>query len=189
MAYARSPDVPAGWEGILDPGERILWRGRPDGAIAWATFDVKRAAFGCAIMAFAAIWTSGALSAAPAGLPGLILPLAGLFFFGLGLRQAGGHLIWDAYLRRSSWYTLTDRRAIIATDLLGRKRLKSYPIASDAPLTLVGTDPGDILFATAYRRTKHGSRPQRIGFERLHDARAVYDLMRRVQRGALVDEG
>lgn len=176
-----------GWEGILDPGERVLWQGRPDGRFNLSGMNLRRAAFGFAIMAFAAFWTSGALSTAPSGLPRVILSLAGLFLLGLGLRHAGGHLIWDSYRRRRTWYTLTDRRAMIATQLAGRKRLESYPIEPETAVTLVRGDPGNILFATVYRKTKQGSRRRRIGFERLHDASEIYDLMRRVQRGGFDD--
>lgn len=187
MGQAPPPEIPHGWAGILTPGERILWRGRPDGAIAWDAFRPGRALFGLAITGFAALWTAGALAAAPPGAFVLIPLAAGLFFFGLGLRHAGLHLVWDAYRRRHSWYTLTDRRAIIATEILGRKRLASYPITLDSPLTLAEGNPGDIWFATTWRNTKSGSRRQRIGFERVAEPRMVYDLMRQVQRGTLDD--
>lgn len=187
MDGTRPNTAPSGWDGILDPGERILWQGRPDGTLELSGIDLRRAAFGFAIMAFAAFWTSAALSTAPSGLPRLILCLAGLLLLGIGLRHAGGHLIWDAYRRRRTWYTLTNRRAMIATDMAGRKKLESYPIEPETAVTLVRGSPGNILFATVYQKTKQGSRRRRIGFERLHDAGEIYDLMRRVQRGGFDD--
>lgn len=181
--------VPAGWEGILEPGEDILWQGRPDGTLDWSTFDLRRALFGTLVMAFAVFWTTAAMSSAPPGLPRLILPLPGLFFFGLGLRHAGGHMVWNAYRRRHSWYTLTDRRAIIATDLFGRKAMTSKEITFETPLTFAPGDPGSIWFAKAYSQTKQRSRTRHVGFERLPEAREVYDLMRGIQRESVNDDG
>jgi len=183
MARGSAHDPGAGWEDILKPDEELLWQGQPDDAVAWEDFEIRRALFGGVVMAFAVIWTSGVLRAAPPGLPGLLMPLVGAFFFLQGARVAGGFLWIDAWRRRNSWYSLTNQRAFIATDMLGRKKLREFPITPESPLTYVEGAPGHIWFTKEYRATKNGSQRHFIGFERVPEARKVYDLMRRIQRG------
>ena len=37
---------PEGWEGILAPGETILWQARPSGAVMWSDLFGFQSAFG-----------------------------------------------------------------------------------------------------------------------------------------------
>ncbi|MCV6595539.1 MAG: aspartate carbamoyltransferase catalytic subunit, partial [Mangrovicoccus sp.] len=163
MGQAAARDPSTGWEGILQPGEKLLWQGQPDRRIAWEEFNLKRAAFGAVIIGFSLFWTAGAMQAAPPGLPGLILPLAGLFFLFQGLRVAGGYLWLDAYRRRHSWYSLSTQRAFIATDMLGRRKLRDFPITPETPLSYEQGDPGSIWFSKEYRSTKNGSQKHFVG--------------------------
>lgn len=168
-----------GWEGILDPGERIVWQGRPDGAIVFKPANVALFLFGLAFAGFALFWMIMAASAGGA------FWMFGLLHFAVGLGMAFGAIGWDAYKRRHSWYTLTDRRAFIATNLpLSGKRLASYPIDAGTRLSLTGTHPASLHFATRRKRGKNGSYDVPVGFERLEDAQRVYRLMRGVQTGA-----
>ena len=41
------------WENILDPGERILWQGRPDGAVVFRIQNAVTFLFGLAFAGFA----------------------------------------------------------------------------------------------------------------------------------------
>ena len=109
----------------------------------------------------------------------------GLIHFSVGLSIGVLPPFWSAWSRRHTWYTLTDRRAFIATDipLMGRK-LKDYPIDTQTPLTWDDGERGNVWFANEYRKTKNGSRKIPIGFERIPDARKVYDLCRKVKSSA-----
>lgn len=170
--------IPQGWQGILDEGERILWQGRPDGAVVWKPAHYVISLFGLAFAGFALFWMIMAAQA------GGFFWMFGLLHFFVGLALAGGGPFGSAYLRRHSWYTLTDRRAFIASDvpMMGR-RLKSYPIDADSRLELAEGDPGSVYFATRRRRTKNGSYRVPVGFERIEDARGVYRMIRDIQRG------
>lgn len=169
--------VADGWQGVLEPGERILWQGQPVGGIEWRDLDFRRALFGLLVLVFAAFWTVAAVSAALGeGLVVLVFLAAGLFFAGLGIRLAVGEPLWDAFLRSRTWYTLTDRQAIIATDHLRRRALTAWPIAPDTVITLEDGDPGSVWFARGHRRHP-------VGFRRIAEPRVVYDHMRRIQRG------
>jgi len=96
-----------------------------------------------------------------------------------------GHVCWDAFKRRRTWYTLTDRRALIASDLpLQGRRLKSYAITAETTVELrPGTTPS-IYFAKAQRRSRNGTGSEHIGFERIAEGDRVYRLIRDVQQGA-----
>lgn len=167
------------WAGILDEGERILWQGRPDGGIALRPRNIAMAAFGLFFAGFALFWM---IMAAQAG-GGFWM--FGLIHFTVGAGIVASALFWDAFRRRRSWYTLTDRRAFIATDLpLMGKRLRSWPITADMGLDFVDGPLQTVNFATETRRGKNGPRTRTFGFERIADGREVYRMMRDIQTRA-----
>ena len=202
---AQAPD---GWEDILSPGETILWHGRPDSRIAWKGLLSLRSLHGAAFAAFALFWmlqasrvtgfmTEFRLTSAqgePMGGFSGYFPYFGLIFLAAGLYTMVGRLVWDAMKRRRTWYTLTDRAAYIATDLLGRT-LDRYELRPDQPLELEDGKPGAVWFAE--RLVHHPGRwssvggdrryhepftaRHRVGFERISDARTVWRLLGEAQ--------
>jgi hypothetical protein len=170
-----------GWKGILFPGERVIWQGQPDPRPDWSEVRLRDAIFGLAVAAFAVFWMTMAAGTAD-GLMSLVFPLFALPFLAIGLRKAGAMEFWQAWKRRRTWYTLTDRRAFIATDLFGRRGLDAYPIGPRTPLR--HENDRDIFFATDFVKTRRGSRRRRIGFTHLPDSAHVHALMQQVQREA-----
>ena len=172
-------NTPSGWEGILDKDEVIRWQGRPDGAVVWQVSNFATLLFGAAFSGFALFWM---IMAAQAG--------GGFWMFGLihffvGIGIGIGPVFWSTLKRRKSWYTLTNKRALIATDMPTKGRvLKSYPITKDTMIELVSGDPASLHFATVQRRSKNGTYKAKIGFERIADAQQVYTLMRDIQKEA-----
>lgn len=167
------------WDGILDDGETILWQGRPDGAITLRPANIFTLLFGCVFAGFALFWMAGVFQA------GGSFWAFGLIHFSVGVGIIVQALFWDAFRRRRSWYTLTSRRAFIATDLpLMGRRLKSYPITAETTLELIDKTPPSVHFATRTKRTKNGSREIPVGFERIADGREVYRQMRDIQTQA-----
>ena len=169
----------SGWQDILDSDEKILWQGRPDGKVAWKIGHFFTILFGFVFAGFALFWM---IMASQAG--------GGFWMFGLihffaGIAIAFGPPFWSAWTRRHTWYTLTDRRAFIATDVPMRgRKLKSYPIDSSTKITHEAGAPGSIFFASEYRRGKNSSYEVPIGFERINDDQAVARQIRDVQRKA-----
>ncbi len=95
-----------------------------------------------------------------------------------------GPPLFSAYRRQRTWYTLTDRRAFIATDLaVSGRRFKSYPIDEDTRLDFVEGDPSSVHFAEAVRRGRNSTYRIPVGFERIENGREVYRLIRKVQAG------
>ena len=168
-----------GWEGILDEGERILWQGRPDTRITLRPANIAGMVFGIFFAGFALFWMVGVARAG-----GGAFWMFGLLHFSVGLAIIFAPILWDPYKRSRTWYTLTDRRAFIATDLpLQGKKLKSYPIDEDTLLEFTPGEPATVSFAQETRRGNNGRRyTVRIGFERIPDGERVYRLIRDIQR-------
>ncbi|MCF6314766.1 MAG: aspartate carbamoyltransferase catalytic subunit [Marinosulfonomonas sp.] len=170
--------IPSGWEGILDADEEIRWQGRPDGAMVWKPSNFITILFGLAFSGFALFWMIMAASA------GGGFWMFGLIHFSVGIGIGIGPLFWSTCRRRNTWYTLTNKRALIATNLPMRSRkLKSYPITKETPLGGTG-DPASITCATEHRRSKNGSHEVKIGFERIAGGKQVYAMSREIQKEA-----
>jgi len=188
-------EIPAGWEGILDRDERILWQGQPDGMVIWTDLVSVKTVFGLIFAGFAAFWMLIAFSIGGAGgnAPGIfvLFPLFGLPFLAVGLNLAFGRIFWDAYQRRNTFYTLTSKAAYIATKSFGKRQLKRHEILTDK-VSLEEGDVGSVWFAerverqsaSRHRAGRHsqtrGAYTLRIpiGFRRITEARQVYRLIR-----------
>jgi hypothetical protein len=169
-----------GWEGILDDGEKILWQGRPDGGFYFKPGNIATFVFGLFFAGFALFWMVMAASA------GGGFWMFGLIHFAVGIGLSFGAIFWGTLRRNRTWYTLSDRRAFIATDLPFKgKELRSYPIERDTVLDYRQGRFSTIFFTDEVRRGNKGRRyTVPIGFERISEGEKVYRLMRDVQKGA-----
>ena len=169
----------SGWEGILDADEAILWQGRPDGNVVFRPSNIVGFLFGLAFAGFALFWMVLAASA------GGFFWAFGLIHFSVGIGISFGALFWSAYRRRNTWYTLTNKRAFVASELpLKGRKLKSYPITETTVLEFDNATPATIHFAEETRRGQNGTSQVKIGFERIADGSTVYRLIRDMQKGA-----
>lgn len=161
-----------GWDGVLMPGEEILWQGRPDAAFQFGAAQFATALFGLFFAGFATVWM---LLASTGG--GYFWTF-GLIHFSVGIGLAIGAFVYAPWRRRHTWYTLTNRRAFIATDLpfAGRK-LRSWPIDADTGISHDGGDPATVHFAQEFIQTKNGTRTVPIGFERISEGELVHRMM------------
>ena len=168
--------APTGWEGILDTGEKILWQGRPDGKIVFRPANIATFLFGLVFAGFALFWMIMASAA------GGFFWAFGLIHFSVGLGLSFGAIFWGVFVRRYTWYTLTDRRAFIATDMpISRRSLKSYPITDDTVLDFAPGSLASVWFYEKVRRNKNTSTRKKIGFERITDGEEVYRMFRDIQ--------
>ena len=162
------------WAAYLDPGETILWQGKPD-----ARFVITFKAIGLTLgnmgaLLFVAVWM--ALAAGMAG-PAWIFGLVFVFSILKGIVTA---LAWDPFRRRYTRYALSTKRAFIAVSLPFRQRsLTTYPITSDMVLELKEARLGSLIFNPAPELPDD----YQAGFERITDAGHVHALIRQIQRG------
>lgn len=171
---------PDGWEGILEPGEQILWQGQPDAAFRLDWGDAIPGAFGFVFSAFSAVWMWMASEG------GGYFWMFGLIHFTAGLGIMGARPVGLWWMRRHSFYSLSNSRAFIASDYPVRGRvLRFWSIRPDSPVEFIDGDIQTVNFASETRRGARGtSTTRRIGFAGIHDGRRVIGLMRAIQRGA-----
>lgn len=169
-----------GWEGILDEGERILWQSRPAQGFYMSLTKLPVALFGLFFAGFALFWMAMAAQA------GGMFWAFGLIHFSVGIGLAVSAIAWGTLKRRGTWYTLTNKRAFIATDLPFKgKRLDSYTITPDTRLSLQSGNPGSVIFAREERRGNKGRvYSVDVGFERVDEAERAYEILRSLQRDA-----
>lgn len=171
-------DAVPGWEGILDPGERIVWQGRPDQGFHVDAGEIPAALFALLFSGFAVFWMTKVATAGGA------FWMFGLIHFSVGIGIFWKSLFGPTRRRRRTWYTLTDRRAFIATkSARNGKELKSYPITANTRLAMRDGRPATIHFARERRQGSKGrSYTVPIGFERVADGQKVLAFLRAAQR-------
>ena len=172
MSGRSHPTTGKGWRGILMPGEEILWQGRPDPSFQFGIKQVGAAAFGMVFAGFALFWMI------MASMAGGYFWTFGLIHFSVGVAMIFGAFLYAPWRRRHTWYTLTSRRAFIATDMpMAGRKLKSWPIDGDSPISYETGDLMTIRFAKDFKQTKNGTREIPIGFERIEDGDTVYRMI------------
>lgn len=107
----------------LQDGEHLLWAGRPrQGLVLWGN-DVL-------MIPFNFLWCGFALfcewSAIKSGAP-LLFVLLGVPFVLMGLYATVGHFFFDARLRASTLYAITDQRVLITSGVF-RQTTTSLPL-------------------------------------------------------------
>jgi hypothetical protein len=168
------------WEGILAPGEEVVWQGAPVQGVFWqlgrreTLTAIAAAAGGITLFAF----TLGT----PSGTTGD----TALVFLAWGVIAAivyHARSFWD---RRRTFYTLTNQRAFIATWHFGVQTLRAYPIATMRPLRLEDARPGHVWFDHDTVRGKDRStgiwdeQIVEVGFLNLANPREVHDHLVRL---------
>ncbi len=168
-----------GWAGLLDDDETIVWQGRPDGGFVFRPSMLFSTIFGILFSGFALLWMIGAAQS------GGMFWMFGLLHFGVGIAIIFGGLFSTSFVRRYTWYTLTNKRAFIAKKLpfVGRS-IRSYPISSRTVIEYHDGRFSSVFFANEERNSKNGAHNVPIGFERLADGKFVLQLMRSIQKDA-----
>lgn len=188
------PDID--WNGRLEPGEHLIWSGRPDAGEVPMVYPIREPR---------ARWTLAVFLLGLVGvflyvlLPGIggdrltlalvMVPVGGLLFGLWYLLFGQPH--WRRYWLNRTRYVLTDRRAIIARRVFWRYWTMSVPIAKMTPATLVDLGRvGHVIFrqfgtATSYSTISKGvvlsPRHYTSGFLFLRDAGLVHLRLVRLQ--------
>ncbi|MDP0930154.1 aspartate carbamoyltransferase catalytic subunit [Paracoccus onubensis] len=160
---------PDDWADILLPGEILQWRGRPKPGISLRPFDYFQIPFGIIFSGIALIWIMAAMTA------GGFIWMFGILHFSVGMALVLYPFLWLQMVRRRTYYTLTNRRTMIARNLplMGRS-LESWHLERLENIDLTDRNPGNVYFA------KHHSwrgLSQKIGLERIANPREVFSMI------------
>lgn len=160
------------WDGILGGEEQIEWQGAPVQGLYW---ELSRRETLAAVAA-----TAGGITLLPFTL-GRSPDMANviLVFLAWGVIAAVAYHARSLWNRRRTFYTLTNKRAFIATWHYGVQTLRAYPIATMRPLRLEDTRPGHVWFDHDTVMRKDRMEIEEVGFLHLADPREVHDLLLR----------
>lgn len=145
---------------FLEPGETIVWAGQPNpGRAVRSTLPIWF--FAIPWTAFSLFWTAMAGGAAwflksaagPPGLMGIVFPLFGLPFIGIGLAMLAAPF-WAWRAAQKTVYVATNRRALIGTPSGDGYAVKDYADddLADLNLTIRNDGSGSIDFVTVQAR-------------------------------------
>jgi hypothetical protein len=165
------------WDGILKPGEVMRWQGSPVQSVHW---ELKtRESIGFVLLGASGIALLGA-SRQPEGLTYAKFVLIWLAWVAILTVAYHAYSFWN---RRRTFYSVTNRRAFIATRHFGVYNLKAYQTAETSVLRLVDTNPGSVYIARervrewdSYLR-QYVDRHIDVGFMNIREPRKVYDLL------------
>ena len=166
------------WKGLLTPGEEIVWQGRPSSGLRIEFRSPFEPLFFLFFTGFSIFWMVGASAAG-----GWFWTFGLLFFFVGSYNLIGAHF-WKAYVRSRTHYTLTNKRAFIATDVLGHRNLSNYPISAHTTLSFKEGKLASIYFAEKTSGIGDQRQTFKVGFEQIKDARDVYALMLSAQENS-----
>jgi hypothetical protein len=166
----------------LPPSEHILWQGRPNARPYITAAHLLRLLRGL-IMLGLFLYILARLQMGVGQYFDIQVIVFSLFFLAVPL-----DILKSAYMRRISSYTLTNRHAIITTDIpLTGQKTQFLPILPDTQFDVLRRRGfTTITFATPKRsRWDLRGQPPKIGFERIDDGDQVFALMGQIQRGEL----
>lgn len=177
----------------LDPGENLLWAGRPSQGVVLRKADALMIPFSLMWGGFAIFWEVSVLAT---GAP-LFFTLWGIPFVLVGLYMIFGRFFVDARIRDRRFYGLTDRRAIVRSGLF-RTKTESFPLEGMTRIGLEesrgGSGTVSLGPAASPQMAMFGGSgwPGMQGmaapaFEMIPEAKKVYDLVRAAQRGDLAE--
>ena len=188
-------------DAYLDPGEQLVWSGRPKQGVRLQAGDVFLIPFSLMWGGFAFFWEASVLGltsmtshAAHGHQPPLFFALWGIPFCLVGLYMIFGRFFFDAYARGKTWYGVTDRRVIVLKSAFSTN-ISSFDYNNLTNLNLVERkdNSGDILFGLPgpWGNMGGGSgwpssrrAPLTPGFYLLPQARTTYNLIRELQQKA-----
>ena len=136
----------------LDAGERVLWSGQPRQGLYLRSSDWGMIPFSLLWGGFAIFWEATVVFSMwhAKGGPGplrYLFPLWGVPFVLIGLYMMVGRFFVDSWTRKSTWYGVTGRRALIFNGRTNR-RLTSFDLASIGQVEFIthGDGTGTITF-------------------------------------------
>jgi hypothetical protein len=149
------------WVGIIDPeassrlqpellaGETFLWTGKPNPRVVFHSDDWYLIPFSLLWGGFAIFWEAGVLgywgSGAKNGTPSSFMALWGIPFIVIGQYVIWGRFLHDAWLKKRTYYAVTNRRVLVMQDGWKQKTIWTY-ISSIPTVEREGLATGTLWF-------------------------------------------
>jgi hypothetical protein len=137
----------------LMSGETIYWAGMPNPSVVFHSDDWAAIPFAVFFVGFSIFWESGVLgfwgNNSRSNGPSLFMALWGIPFILVGQYLLWGRFLVDAWLKRRTYYALTNRRLLILQE--GWKRKESSVCLESVPsIGREGTRIGTLWFGPKY---------------------------------------
>jgi len=178
-------------QSFLDPGEYLLWSGRPRQGIVFRGIDAFLIPFGLLWGGFAVFWEYTVLGMTKKSMP--FFPLFGVPFVLIGLYMVFGRFFVDALIRKKTSYGVTSERIVILSGLVQR-RVKSLNLKNltDTSFNEKKDGSGTINFGPAFPFGSGfptgpllgGHQIRGARFEGIENVRTVYGTIRDAQEKA-----
>ncbi len=124
----------------LEPGERLLWSGRPQRVFPTGLEWFRIVAGSVVVAGFAA---AAGLPVPDGGFPVVIAVMAAI-----GLAVVGAPVLWRLRRTRRAVYAVTDQRIVVADCVSGHTRTSEYLSELEAPAVQHGRDGAGTLTFT-----------------------------------------
>src|SRR4029077_16156818 len=129
------PEVSSKVQPELMAGESILWTGRPNPRVLFSSECLYLIPFSLLWGGFAIFWEMGALgywgNGPKGGTPSIFMSLWGIPFIVIGQYMIWGRFFYDGWLKRRTYYAVTNRRVMVVQ--AGWKRKTSWIYISSIP--------------------------------------------------------
>lgn len=172
----------------LSSGESLLWAGKPNPRVIFHSDDWFMIPFSFLWGGFAIFWEAAALGFwghNSKGTPPLFMAIWGIPFIVIGQYMIWGRFVYDSWLKKRTYYGVTNRRLIVLQESTRRKTCSMYLDAIPS-VERDGGFTGTLSFGTRYSAfASRGRQPHRsrfsVGdvpvFADIDDADSVYRLI------------
>lgn len=181
------PEASIKLQSELVSGESLVWAGRPNSSVIFHSGDGFAIPFSLLWGGFAIFWEAGVLGFwghNSKGTAPLFMAIWGIPFVVIGQYMIWGRFIYDGWLKRRTYYGITNRRVIVLQEAIKRKTCSMYLDAIPS-VERDGSFTGTLWFGTKYTMTR-GQRAQAWSrfsvrnvpvFADIDDADSVYRMI------------
>lgn len=123
------PEAASKLQPELLAGESLLWAGKPNASVVFHSDDWALIPFSILWSGFSIFWEAGVLGFWGNGAksaPSLFMALWGVPFILIGQYFLWGRFVYDAWLKRRTYYGVTPRRILIIQDGWSKKSSFNY---------------------------------------------------------------
>lgn len=150
---AIDPPAAAKMQMELISGESLYWAGMPNRGVVFHSDDWAMVPFSLLWGGFAIFWEAGAMGywgkGARSGGASTFMELWGIPFVLIGQYMIWGRFLYDEWLKRRTYYAVTNRRVITVQEAWKRKTSSMY-LEAIPSIEREGTMTGTLWFGTKY---------------------------------------